>query len=619
MSKLTRLLLILGLSLGLAGASPALAQTPAATTSTANRAPRGFDPEAEKIAQSIEQKIMRNVQGFLGADIPIMIQVEMLPIDAPIAAEDDEGRANPDDVDLGYVESMPALSSNGSHNPGDTPKFGGVRVHVGLPQSLSPEQIEGVKNLVRASAKSLRPKIRIVALNKVVTPKPQTEAERTLASEPPPSTLDKLLAKYAAIFPLLGAIMVGAGLVFGAWLLFSSVKQIARGIQDFRFPNISGNPDKPVVVEHKNGQEAPARPRTPPPPSDRSRAALRNLKTVRAELTRNPMSLLRCLSESEDDLFGVRWLLPQLSDSEQEATKALLGPDRLSKIGALPKEAGENWDTLAWLENLVQTLTFKRLSIRSALETALPKEELIRLAKLPPQRLQNAVPKDDVLSLRIALEVLPSERSLELLRQSSDKLWEGLIQQAWPAPDDLRSAATRLLEAAGQDEASLPEQNSGRAEFFSQVLLEPTLALLAEKGPGEDDAFLDSLTRKDKAFAELVRRRFWTPSILSRVADEVLRAAVAALTPAAKSALLVVLPATLNERVAALLPAGMGKTIAIDQARKIRERADAQELASCRAELRNFLNELKAAADRGEFELAPVAGTPPSEATREAA
>lgn len=602
----------------------------ACLAASARAATAGFDPEAEKIAQSIEQSILRNVQGFLGADIPIMIHVEMLPVDAPVSAEDDDGKNKGDTLDLGYVEAMPPVKKDRSQAEEDVPKYGGVRVYVGLPSKLSDDQIEAVKNLVRTSAKSLSPKIRIVPLDKVETPKPKpsTDAERNPASETGPSAFERLLQKYGALLPLLGALVVGAGLVFGAWMLLAAFKQIARGIQDFRFPNMGGNPDKPFVLEHKNGADAamPERPRTPPPPTDRSRAYLRNLKTLRTELARNPMSLLRCLSETEEDLNGIRWLLPQLSESEQEATKSLLGADRMQKIGALSKDSAENWDSFGWLENLVQTLTFKRLSIRSALESALPSEDLVRLAKMPAEQLQAVVPADDVLALRIVLEVLPAERGLELLRKATDKVWEGLIQQAWPAAEELKATATRLLAAAATPtDAATPAQNSGRAEFFSQILLEPTLALLSEKAPGDDDVFLESLARKDRGFAELVRSRFWTAGTLSRISDEVLRAPIAALPPKAKAALLVALPDAVSERFTGLLPAGMGKTIAVDQSRKIRERNDAQEIAACRAELRAFLNELQAAADRGEFELTKetaveaVPEATPTEESREAA
>lgn len=600
------------------------------------RAQVEVNPDIEQFRSSLEAKLLHAVETFVGPRSKVLasVRVTATPLSKILEeqAETDAKKATDETwLDLGYVttpnEGVSPETKTTVVSPGGF-RVDSVDADVRVSEKLDDATLAQVQTLAQNTLSAFSAKVKVAKTNFLEAipepPKAETAKEEL-------SGFEKFLAKYGALVPLLGAILIGLGLIVASGTAVRSMGQaaadLASGLRSLKAapapaPNATAANAADTKESDASGPKAP-----PVPP--RLRDHFRNLTLVKKRLSENPLPFLRALAEEGDDRRGLKWLLTNLNDEERAVIRKIIGLDRLSALAQDPPAADDvPWDPTAWLQTKVEDLVLREIAGGSLLEKAIDADQTLRLSSASAERLYKAAEdSQDPLAWRVAIEFLPRERVATLLRDSKQDFWKRLVEGSEIDADAARRGAAMLIERLGDDtNAGAAAAGSSKAEvveerrrFYSNILLDPAVDSVLAKGLGDDDTFLEELSGIAPDFVTLLRTKVWTPRSLERVPDEALREAFLALTPAQKTAVLLALPEGPSERLQSYFPEGTGRTIVLDQLRKARERGDAAEAESATRLAREFLDYLRKQVGEGRFNLIAEANDNPEEAPSEAA
>ncbi|MBS1984305.1 MAG: hypothetical protein JST16_09035 [Bdellovibrionales bacterium] len=584
--------------------------------------------EAEQLKQSIEGKIQRTLDTYLGGKSKVIVNVRFR---APTAKEDD-AVANIDTwMDLGYVTAPnEGVASNKI-------RFKAAEVDIRVSDQLDDATVQQIQLLANNALDGMNPDVKISrvaflepdALQAANGATPGKAADRTPASVTPEepksevSVFEKLIQKYGALIPLAAALVLGLGLLLSSSIastvISRSAGEIAAGIRSMR-ATVSSNPEKPLTVaaplglDIKSSEVSAAK---APPVAPRLREHFKNLAFVKKTLLENPLAFVRVLGDSPEDQRGLKWLLANLDDAERASLKSVLGRERILTLTQAINVEGP-WDPASWLQGTVENAVLREVAGTSVVERALEGDQAFRLSMAPVEDLFQAVEEsNDPASWRVALEFLPREKIGVVLRASDSSVWQRMLAGSDLDRDALRQAAGRILDRVGQNarDPRTAVQAEDKRRFYANILLDPAIDSILAKTLGEDDQFLDDLATMAPDFVALLRTKVWTPRSLDAVDHEALREAFLPLSPAQKMSVMLALPATVSQRFEDFLPEGTGRTIVLDQLRRARERQDLQEFDAATRLAREFLDYLRKQADSGRLalrkastELPPVSG-----------
>lgn len=596
MKKLLSVLMLLAMAVG---ALPVRAQVE-------------INTEAEQFRQNVESKIIRMLETYLGARSKVLASVNFTYPDptAPETPTDASATASTETwLDLGYVNT-PGDPTATLVLPGKL-RIESTQVDVRVSETLDDATIQQVQQLITRALQGLNPQVRIekVAFPEALPEPPKTDPKaEEKKTEAPMDPLEQALHKYGALVPLVAALVVGLGLLLASTsasrMVASAASEIAAGIRSMR-PTVSSNPDKPLTISSSEpiGGDSAKSGKTPPVPP-RLREHFRNVAFAKKMIAENPLPFSRALSDSEEDLRGLRWLLTNIADEERRTLQKFISPERLLALSDLPSDGENPWDSSAWLQNMVENLVVREIAGGSLVEKSLRSEQSLRISTADPQALFKIVTElNEPAVWRVALEFLPKERVIGALKRSDTQLWQTLFAGSSLDEATLRKGAEQIIERLGDASTTNARSSEEKKRFYSNILLDPALDSILAKPLGEDDGFLDEIAGMAPEFVELLRSKVWTPRSLERVTDESLRDAFNGLSPAQKTALMLAMPPEASERLQSYMPEGTGRTIVLDQLRRARERNDAGEVEAATRLAREFLDFLRRQAEEGKITL----------------
>ena len=579
------------------------------------RAQVSINPEAEQFRQNVETKLLRTLETYLGERSKVLVSAHFILPDpnAPEKNLDADGKAVASTetwLDLGYVTTPgePSVTDNSGKL-----QIASTQVDIRVSEKLDDAELQQIQLLATNSLQGLNPQIRIEKVSfPLPFPKDEPKVETKDAVKPaaPLDPIEKLLQKYGALVPLVAALVVGLGLLLASTsasrMMANAASEIAAGIRGMR-PTVTTNPDKPINISSSGlgGEDLSKASKAVPPMPPRLREHFRNVAFIKKMLSENPLPLARALTDSSDDLRGIRWLLTNLSEDERRTLQKFLSSERLLALSELPNDGETPWDSSAWLQVTVENLVVREIAGGSAVEKALKADQSFRISSADPDLLFKLVREfNEASTWRVALEFLPKDRVLSALKESDTNLWQTLFAGSALEPAVLQEGAEKILSRLGT-ESSGPASNNAdeRKRFYSNILLDPAVDSVMAKALGDDDLFLDEISQMAPEFVQLLRKKVWTPRSLDRVSDVSLKDAFSGLSSAQKTALLLAFPGELSDRLQTYLPEGTGRTIVLDQLRRAREKSDGVEIESATRLAREFLDFMRKQADEGKVTL----------------
>ncbi|HLE01118.1 MAG TPA: hypothetical protein VJB59_12715 [Bdellovibrionota bacterium] len=593
---------------------------------SSSAAPFELNPEIEALRKSLEQKVQENVKTFLGDEARVVTSVQVI-----------ESQVRPqvkpltpgDGVDILYAPSSFVTEQiRPVEAPSKNVVIDSVDVEIQIGGDVDATALNNARELVLKTLKGLNPKVTVTKLTlppkkaPTPTPAPMPSVEPDKLSKAPEvpewKTLLPLLSAVAAAFILtLGILIFGQAVKASAQTVVQGLSSLFLTSKSKDSLGIEGSEENPIVLEHKNGLDGGAKkPKSETLLTDYSR----NVQIIKEALAQNPLLFLRAVNDSDQELWGIKWLLPNLTGDEQETVKKFLGMARVRRMAEIPNDADFGEQT-AWLQDFVERLVLNKIRERTLVERALGSEKTARIFLIKPEHLSTIGKQLNTPGTwRILSEFLPRENFDKLIKEMPQSELQNLIDAARAEITAVAQAADQIIATAG--EVPEEQQTEERAQFYSQTLLDPILNSLASKNFGEDDEFLDRISEQAPELATMVRERFWTPRDLASVADEALGLVLRTLRNEQRAAFIFALPAPHSERVESLLPQGNVRTIVTDQLTRMRQRNDANEIRNALSTARNVIESLRKDHASGKFKLrtapAPVVGAAPPEVSKAA-
>jgi hypothetical protein len=428
------------------------------------RAQVEINTEAEQFRQNVESKIIRMLETYLGARSKVLASVNFTYPD-PTAPE------TPTDAS--------ATASTETWLTGKL-RIESTQVDVRVSETLDDATIQQVQQLITRALQGLNPQVRIekVAFPEALPEPPKTDPKaEEKKTEAPMDPLEQALHKYGALVPLVAALVVGLGLLLASTsasrMVASAASEIAAGIRSMR-PTVSSNPDKPLTISSSEpiGGDSAKSGKTPPVPP-RLREHFRNVAFAKKMIAENPLPFSRALSDSEEDLRGLRWLLTNIADEERRTLQKFISPERLLALSDLPSDGENPWDSSAWLQNMVENLVVREIAGGSLVEKSLRSEQSLRISTADPQALFKIVTElNEPAVWRVALEFLPKERVIGALKRSDTQLWQTLFAGSSLDEATLRKGAEQIIERLGDASTTNARSSEEKKRFYSNILLD---------------------------------------------------------------------------------------------------------------------------------------------------
>jgi hypothetical protein len=545
------------------------------------------NPDLDRFEHTLESTVQQKLDTLFGADSRIVVTIAAKQKLTPTAA--------PQVVDLSYVDvPMDALGQANSEI-GKNLKIDSVDAELQVPAALDQAIVEQAQEVVKRILHNLNPKVNVTRVENVK--KAQDKQDKSDKPDP---------GDWLSFAALLGGALI---LTFGIILLGRAIKyfsrQVLEGFQSMR------DSSKSVLDGGLDLGEKPSENKNSDKTSDTAGAPAilqtmkdysRNLKIVAQILRESPMVFSKAIQDNEREWRGVKWITPSLSAEDQDLLRRNLGSTRIAQMMELSKTEVHE-DRTQWLQEFAERLVVQRMQGGSFLQKALSAEVLLPLFLADRALLREAAAKSGSRAAwRILAEFLPESDFEPLLCKLNETEMETVLSAAEVTEDEVRGVAQELLKSV-QTQGDQNKLSHQKREFYRATLLNPMVMNVMGKAIGEDDLFLDGLSKSAPELVTLIRERVWTARDLNRVPKPYLEKIFKSLPLDHKSAVIFSLPGDVGSMLEVMLPEGNVKTIVLDQLKKCRERNSADELKAKSTICRQFLDYLRMQAQEKKFEL----------------
>lgn len=499
-------------------------------------------------------------------------------------------------IDLGYVsvpvhfaDSTQTVTSETSYF--DNLEIASLKVDVKVPNELDQKYIKDVTNIVRSQVANLNPKVNVtrvefpkftVSRDIASTAKDEIKSDTVANSEPLLQKWD-IIVKIFLVLTFIAAIIVAVRIFSSS--LRSGFEVIASGLQTLR-----PSTDKPLGLEIYQKEEQNKTDSTIEheiPIEDHQK----NLNMVKDILKESPLDILRSLTNSQNDILGIRWLLTKLMDDEKNTLKQFLSTEQLESMETIPPSSA--WKAAYWLQQLVEKVTVRQMKGKSELEIALTVEQMISLYSL-----DHSLIKKLVISLnhkgawRLATEVLSKKEFQQILTQANENDWEIAMSCSEASEQEIKEGYEKLYQATKSEKSQSKEDQVSDSFFIGNIL--PTfIEAIKDKPIGEDQKYLAKLSINYPSRVKEINKFIWTFDNLTTVAEDQLKMIINSLEVNQLFALMVSLPNPWPEKFQAYLPDNRKKVIILDLIERSKKNPDEKGLFAARKTTRDFIESLR--------------------------
>ena len=562
-----------------------------------------INPDIATVEKALESKIEQTVRTYLGDESKVITHVY---IKESIRGPATKAKGTDAGIDIIYAP-VPFISVPEANNISSRRSLliKSVEAEVQVAGDTDGALIDdavlaSVKSIVEKTLKGFNAK---VTVSKLELPPKRAPAEKGFLER---QNLDaKSLLPVVSL--VLAALIMALGVGFVARSLRASANTLVHGFSRIFVSTHSqdGGDGKPLVFETRGEAATREAGRADPAYSAAHfKNYERNLAVVKETLAQSPMVFLRTIRDEQEELRGIKWLLPSLATEEQQNLKNYFGRAGLPRVSEM-EHLRAPADPMIWLQDFVERLMLRKIDERTQVERAIGAEKASRLYLAETKHLIQAVRKINTpASWRVLSEFTSRENLDKVISNVEPSDWMPLFKAAELNASALSSAADEILSVISKiphEEAEAEE----RAGFYTRTLLEPVLQTLARKEPAQGDDFLKQIGAQAPELAALVRERYWSVNQLTRVPDDVLAAAFRDMRNEQRVSVLLALPPVHADRLLTLLPQGNVRTIVADQLAKTRSKKDPVEQKAAVASALQFIERLRQNYVSGEFQLLP--------------
>lgn len=573
-----------------------------------------IESNVAELEQYLEKKVTQQLALlFPGMPLVASVKVRLTGANEKIAAAEKAKKNGNPFIDLGYLP-FPVDPQEQQGSAGTAGRrymrIDGTTVHVQADPRVDDETLALVKESVGTILDGYLPVVEIKKIGKdgsnIFSRAHSADfAERSPASE---QSSDRTMAFLAQI---LSALLLAGALAFVGFYVRRAAQTIADGLKNAKGTTTGeGTGSRDSNMDGSLSLGGGSTPFSMKLPLDQAVAYERNLAALRRSLAEKPELIAQELQASPEDADGLRWLLPQIEPKEQETLREWLGPSKTNQMLGLASAASSEGGNdllekrLAWLQRFVERVSLRRIRGGSPVDDALGAELSLQASAISVVDVEKWVTSENTAAAwRVAAEFVPAERFARLLEKLEDDQWAVLAAAADANSKDLVAAAKRLVDSKREKDPEAAKRNQRRSDYFQRLLAEPLVVALKRRQLAKQDELLTSLQGDHPDLVASLEARFWSVKQLARVPKDTLRQAFENLSNDDKISLLVSLPEELKQEVRAWLPAGNVKIIVEDRAAKIITRAEPRELATAAETAQRFVDELRAGALAGRFDL----------------
>ncbi|MGE3975482.1 MAG: hypothetical protein AB7F59_13235 [Bdellovibrionales bacterium] len=539
--------------------------------------------ELDSFERSLENKIKMDLSEVLGSKEKVLVKVQARIAPARIPSATDASS------DFGY---LPIPFSTGTEDEGK--RIESVAVQVKVPAPMNPDIKKQVEDIVRFSTSGLRARVTVSdATFKDI------EAERKLASEEANKPLEEK--------PLDWPFITKTGIAFLGLVLFLVVSLLFRSALSMASENVAGGIRslKSIKLENIGDDKEDEATAKADPTSNRDPDQIninRNLKTIKDILAAKPKVFLETLTQDENDLRGMRWLLTQLDTSELASLKKVLSESYFGKIKNISISSTTSFAMDKWIQAFVEKLLINQIQGAKLIDEALSSEEQSVLFTWPREALiETTLKHSNKTFFRLLSEILSVDELGIVAARLTNEQWPHFLSAADVTAQDIKQSFAELTQQMATQTGS--PQNKEKFEFVSQKLLKPTVEAALAFPPGEDEKFLERLKSLNADLHGMVRKELWTPNDLNNVPPQYLKTSLTEQDTDTLFSLMMALPEPWPSTIEKSLPEGNKKSIVLDLVKRAKGKGANQELSATFNVTRTYLLNLRKKALDGEYEL----------------
>ncbi|MBY0369935.1 hypothetical protein K2X33_04560 [bacterium] len=562
-----------------------------------------IDTGIASFGSELESKIQNNIARFFGQDAKILVTVHLEgKKDKPSASESEP-------LDLAYLPTP--LSESRYSNASDRHKklsLISTRVTLRVASDIPDRIVKTAEEIVRDTLNGYSPKIKVIRVSlDTEAPAANTPAEKKSYK---PLIYQGLIALGTALTILLGFLLFGAAIRKAAQTLSEGLRTLGpsegRGTRDAQ-----RDTPRETVREQTIREQAAAGSIAMPPPLPPSHSAItpservsikHNLSIFTKALQDKPLVIAKSFGTSAVELQGMRWLLPQLDQTNRDLLKRILSAEQ---IEALRESARTNFGTpgeiasAQWLQSLVEKIVLANMQDEDNIEDIIGPEASTQLANSDNSQLTLAAKKIGThAAWRVIAEFLSPEQIARI--QSQDETsWNDLLL-AWKADtEELKGAASAIVASFGQS-AENTEANR-QMTYFRTFIVPPMVEAISKMSVEEQERFLEKTRAKSPDLAACISEFVWTPSMLQKIPQVKLRECLLELEPEKRPILIWALPSSEAKLIYSFLKEGNIKQIATEYLTKEKPTTSTPQWQEAQAVATRFLRIVRVRAEKDGF------------------
>ena len=563
----------------------------------------------DKIENYLKSETNRNMKMYLGEDTRYSLFVRILSNKIKSARTPASNS-----VDIGYMY-VPGIGD--SFSAAESFNVQGARIKIFVYDKIKETTIQNLKQIISIIIPELRTNVNFTSLTEPPLMEAPSAPPKPKAIKVPKLFKEHIYENMPALFKFLGTIIMSllilAGIFLIARALKSGVSAIADSIQaaKLHLKEEHSINDKSSGESGRKGSGSEAWKQELEIATTHKQNSVghtvdieteKKIDLIRKTIKNRPDALVNSLSNSSDDLKGLKKLIPLLVSDEEKNLKDSLSDELLSQLEqetGTSNMSGEDFST--WMGEFVEKVIINGLK-KGNYFTQILKEEYVReLKKADPQILIQIGKKiDNSLVQKIIMDFIPSNIHHSFLSKFTTEQWKAILTERIPNTTEINDHAQKILEWIEYFKENPGENN----EFhLNKVVMNPIIKFINQKDFGEDDKFIDQIAAISPDFAKKVREQVWTPKMLYQIPKSYFSGIVRDLEPDDKFLLAIGLPTDLTQYVLGFIPEGKSKAIITDQINRFRNNPNPEKEQLAKQLCKILIAEIRDDERNGKFKL----------------
>lgn len=440
-----------------------------------------------------------------------------------------------------------------------------------------------------------------------VMPSPPKIEEKKPEAPETPFDLKKFLMDHASdIFKMFSTLFVGALALLGLYLLgralIAAFKTIGDAMKDStdKIARQQKENKEQELEAKKNDEQKLAHQKIEEVFNNQLEIQFeRNINIVKSCLRVSPHVFKQVLIRNEENLNGLKTLLPLIVDYTVKLKEAI-SQDLWKKVESL--KGIEEGLFNRWLNAFAEDISVAQMTENGYFSYVIDHNLLERAYAAKFSHLVDASMRiNSGVLYKFVLDFLPPEESTHLMKHFDEETWKMILTERYINAAELNDDVANMLKIV--DEYVEKEKREINDQGLARILTNPMTLFLQGKSFEESEELFDILSMSAPDLATLLKSKFWTPRTLYRVPSEYLREKFNTLTVEARVHILLAVQEDIRNFMLGFIPEGKVMTIVTDQYNRDVETFDERARIKSVKVLKEFLDNLKADATAEKFIL----------------